>query len=376
VLHGSDFFYAKAAQKMMSDLAFLPAWYAGDDDYVLVDSPENIPDFFLPTAKILPRKDLEALPVSHLFVSPWGLTLQCLQMFEKMRAKSKPDLVLPAWNDNYPELLSRKSSANCLEIIRQIMKDESIPAAPQFFSDIYNLKDFIEKNEENYILKAPFSSSGRGLRWIPKGRKLSQADENWIRGVFNKQKTVSVEQALDKKADFALEFFSNGRGKVEYHGLSLFTTNDRGAYTGNVLASQKFLEEYVENLTGNDRFQLVRNAVAEALQVVYAGSYTGYLGVDMLVYREKGKNLIHPCVEVNLRHTMGLLALHLSEKYICEHARASLHIIYVKAAAMDFHIQMKEKHPAEFIDGKLSKGYLSLCPVAENTQYLAYILIR
>lgn len=46
-----------------------------------------------------------------------------------------------------------------------------------------------------FILKTPYSSSGRGLLWLPE-RKLTTKDRTWIEGALNKQGCVSIECAL------------------------------------------------------------------------------------------------------------------------------------------------------------------------------------
>ena len=42
---------------------------------------------------------------------------------------------------------------------------------------------------------------------------------------------------------------------------------------------------FVENF--GDKFQQLKETVGEAIRQIYGNIYTGYLGVDMLVYRKK-----------------------------------------------------------------------------------------
>lgn len=136
-----------------------------------------------------------------------------------------------------------------------------------------------------FILKTPYSSSGRGLLWLPE-RKLTTKDRTWIEGALNKQGCVSIECALDKYQDFAMEFYSDGNGNIRYEGLSVFGAEKKGAYSGNVLGEQTYLESFfVENF--GDKFQQLKETVGEAIRQIYGNIYTGYLGVDMLVYRKK-----------------------------------------------------------------------------------------
>ena len=53
------------------------------------------------------------------------------------------------------------------------------------------------------------------------------------------------EPIYNKVKDFALEFYSDGRGEVRFAGYSVFSTNEHGAYTGNLLASDGQIEESI-----------------------------------------------------------------------------------------------------------------------------------
>ena len=60
-----------------------------------------------------------------------------------------------------------------------------------------------------------------------------------------KQGEISIEPALDKQQDWAMEFESDGKGAVTYRGLSVFGTAERGAYSGNILGSESFRESFI-----------------------------------------------------------------------------------------------------------------------------------
>jgi hypothetical protein len=97
----------------------------------------------------------------------------------------------------------------------------------------------------------------------------------------------------------------------------------------------------------------------------------------MLVYKTaNGSFAIHPCVEVNLRYTMGMVATRLFDNYLDDNASALFHIQYHADSlqAYGHHLVMEKKHPLTYVNGKMGKGYLSLCPVTKNTHYIAYIL--
>ena len=59
---------------------------------------------------------------------------------------------------------------------------------------------------------------------------------------------------------------------------------------------------------------MVEQAIADLTQLLsdqLVGRYTGPLGIDMMVVEHHGVKL-HPCVEMNLRRTMGHVALSLN----------------------------------------------------------------
>lgn len=165
---------------------------------------------------------------------------------------------------------------------------------PMEVSDIRDLPD-----TNNIFLKAPWSCSGRGV--IDCSGMSRSAIESRAAGTIRRQGSVMVEPRLEKIRDFAMLFESRG-GIVEYRGLSLFYNNSATAYGGNIIASE---EELADRL-GIDP-KPTACAVADALTALLGADYEGPIGVDMMLYGPDHK--ICPCVEINLRLTMGFVAL-------------------------------------------------------------------
>ena len=89
------------------------------------------------------------------------------------------------------------------------------------------------------MLKAPYSSSGKGLRW---GHAVYEPVlANWCRRILKSQGGVVVEPLYNKVEDFAMEFYAEG-GNVRFAGYSLFRTDSNGAYEGNSLVSDQEIE--------------------------------------------------------------------------------------------------------------------------------------
>ena len=156
-------------------------------------------------------------------------------------------------------------------------------------------------------MKAPWSSSGRGVKFVEEGFSTPLA--GWTVKTIMRQGGVMVEPYYKKVKDFALEFYSDGCGNVDYLGLSVFKT-DKSSYSGNIIATEE------DKMSALCRF-LPRALVVQVinkLKVFFSqgafSSYDGPLGVDMMIVA-KGDGqgfLLHPCVEINVRRTMGHVA--------------------------------------------------------------------
>jgi hypothetical protein len=372
-------------QRMLSELAFLPAWYADKGDYVYME--KNIQPGFLsllpedirPDVTILSKESLclcaSSLP--EMQAAPWGLSRQSIGFYKNLMSSYKVAIELPAWKDTYVKLTGRQTGAACFKKISQLLPDVSFPSLPLFFSELPDIEAWLYEHPGASVIKMPYSSSGRGLLWLNEGT-LTSKDRDWINGALKKQGSVSIEPVLDAGNNLAMEFFINEQGKVRYEGLSVFETSPKGAYRGNKLMTQAELEKGIFSSLGETLFQQVKEAATEAIGEIYVG-YSGYIGIDMLVYKTaKGANALHPCIEVNMRYTMGMVAIRLVEKYIHPDATGIFNLTYgadpeIVTAA---HRRNQQDYPLTCKDGKLRSGYLSLCPVTKHTHYIAYILIQ
>ena len=339
--------------RMTRELAFLPVWYADADDFVFVEE-ETDSAFFTsdpikklqPFAAILSRQALKQrqLPECALEAAPWGLSPHSIYLFEKLRADFSLTLSIPHWKEAYKQLTSRQTACNCLQVLKEKLPHVPLPSTPCFCHDIAG--------------------------------KLTDKEKEWIKGALKKQGSVSIEPALDKRLDFAMEFHSDGKGEVTYEGLSIFQAEKRGAYSGNLLSVADQWESYLQKLFGNT-FRQIKDTLRETLSQLYGHDYAGYLGVDMLVYFQDSQLHIHPCVEINMRYTMGIVALHLSRNYVSPGSHGAMYITFDARPGEAYrqHLQMQADYPLVIEGHRAKKGYLSLCPVTADTKYRAYLLL-
>ena len=230
ILQGSENYTPPAnVQRMIRELSYLPVWYADAEDFVFTEeivSPRFFslqPKEFRPFAKLISRKEIEkqkdSLP--EMQATPWGLSPHSHSFFEKLRKSGNLNLTIPEWEEEYTRLTSRQTAAECLDKIRELLPDMDVPVSPKFCKKVREVEKYLILQNAPFILKTPYSSSGRGLLWLPE-RKLTAKDRTWIEGALNKQGCVSIECALDKYQDFAMEFYSDGNGNIRYEGLSVF----------------------------------------------------------------------------------------------------------------------------------------------------------
>lgn len=383
VLNTSPYYMPPANVALMqSELAFLPAWYAHIDDCILIQN-DNDKVFckemknkfgYFPNA----IRHEEIVEHNHQRISLWGISPQSIHFFKEINRINKIQLQIPQWHNEFIFLNSRLSSKECLEeIINQLpeIEDDIIPI---FISDVKNIVDILQGGENRLLAKAPYSSSGRGLLWLPTDN-LPQSEKQILHGILKKQGTVSIEKVLDKQLDFAMEFESKGNGIIRFVGYSLFSTNQKGAYIGNYIGSQIDIQNTIIQSIPLPLLNKVKNILERILSTKYAKHYKGCIGVDMMVYKnDRNEYKLHPCVEINMRSNMGMLAYYISENYIHPQSEGQFRIDFrpIKGDIYKLHKTMENDHSPIFINRKLSSGYLPLCPVGKENKYWAYILVN
>lgn len=302
---------------------------------------------------------------------------QSLQSYNQLKKESNWQLTLPFYDETYAHLCNRQTAAICLRSLFQFLPSLNKKLLPRFRSSIQEIETILHEEQEVFLLKAPYSSSGRGLLRV--ANKLRATDKQWISGILKKQGNISIELFLDKQLDFALEFFSTGKGNIFYEGLSLFHTTKQGKYLGNTLNTQEKIEKQITSFISQDLLNRVRDALSYILQDTISYLYEGYLGIDMMIYKDlAGTFHLHPCVEINMRHTMGIVALFFSNKYLAETSEGILRIEYYPTSqeAYQKHLTLEKTYPVHVEDGKIQSGYLALCPVTKQNKYLAYVNIN
>ncbi|MBK5720315.1 hypothetical protein JGH11_05480 [Dysgonomonas sp. Marseille-P4677] len=366
---------------MQRELSFLPAWYSKQVDLVLVSSLDNYEYFnylnniFPALPKPISNIDMESQQGSD--ISLWGISPQAIYIFRELCHKYDLKLNIPEWKDEYTYLNSRNAARDCLNKLTDEISDISKDIIPHFFTNVEDIEKAVDDSPYKVLSKAPYSSSGRGLLWLPESG-LTRTERQILHGTLKKQGSVSLERALNKQIDFAMEFLSDGKGNVTFAGYSLFYTNSKGGYEANYIGTQSSIEKILTTKISADLLSEVKESLIKILQEKYATLYKGCIGVDMMIYKETETYRLHPCLEINMRYNMGYLAIKIFENYISETSQGKFYIDFsAKEGIIEKkHIEMLEKYPIIFDKEKISKGYLSLCPIDKKNHYRAYILIE
>ena len=393
VANGSVNYMAPAQlRKFEDELTTLPWILASSQDIVLVDKvpsqqftdlPENV-GFRLPVflKKESSLSDPSFLSTEKGFLFPWGWSPAAHKLLSPLKSgcchefRNSP---VTEWRDVHRELYSRKSALTILEqIINEnnsdnILSSNDLPEIGKSHEEIIALQHKWGK----VVVKAPWSSSGRGLQ-ILRTNEYNQTNRQVITGYLKQQEFVIVEPWHIKELDLSFQFFSFGNGRMEYRGLTTFSTDDSGRYIGNYLQElpPDITPELKEFLSEN--LDKVKTMIHQALASSnYSADYYGWFGVDAIIFRSPdGKLKLHPCLEINCRFTMGAIALSL-RTHLAEQSVGEFRIIHGKVGHFAlFCEEMTRTEPLITDNGKIVSGYLPLTPPLPESSFGAYISVK
>ena len=367
-----------SARQMASDLALLPMWYAEAGSAVLAPSAYNAD--FLKTKSELLGMDVALLTEPEVAdgkdrkFSPWGWDPA---LRKRLMTLGADQTELPS--ADYMNILREHSHRlQAVKLLPGLRLNEYFCGESFYLSTLAECSAFVE-GREACLLKAPLSGSGKGLNWC-KGI-FTPFISGWCTRVAASQGGIIAEPIYNKVEDFAMEFYSDGTGEVTFMGYSLFHTGKSGMYEGNRLLSNeaiwKQLSQYVPSKVLTD----LENCLKYRLSALVGTVYKGYLGVDMMICRfpenEKPVFRIHPCVEINLRMNMGVVARFLYDRYVRSDSTGRFVIDYhpSEGEALQEHERMSATYPLEIREGRVYSGYLPLVPVHRRSCYRAWIWV-
>lgn len=367
-----------SARRMREELALFPMWYAESGSCVLAPSAYNID--FLETMKGLLGVSVQVMTAPEVGTekdfeySPWGWDPVLRRHLQVLGADESQ---LPT-DDYLSDLRHYSHRSQAVELLPKLRLNEFFCGESFYLETLEEWKTFVEKRE-TCLLKAPLSGSGKGLNWC-KGAFTSFIS-GWCGRIAASQGGVIGEPIYNKVEDFAMEFYSDGRGKVIFAGYSLFHTGGSGMYAGNELLSDEKILCKLSSYVPQGELLRLRTRLEEELSALFGRFYNGYLGVDMMICRfpdETPTYRIHPCVEINLRMNMGVVTRLLTNRYLAPEAEGMFQITYYPTAgqALEEHQRMSASFPLRIECGRVCAGYLPLVPVTARSQYHAWISVH
>ena len=256
------------------------------------------------------EEDLSALAQvweNTQFAGPWGWSLATKQRYKQMGVA---EALLPSdeWLEELRRLSSREFACRYIQELLEEMKDERLLGKEMRWKENLDLND---TPNGSLIFKSPWSSSGRGV--------FVEKTSNRLQGFLSSQGGYVVDRFYeDKVLDFAMEFFVHEDRKVEFLGWSVFHASENGAYGYNYVESQEELVgRILDGLDGVNGFdgldgQFLGRLVRYHQEHLAKTEYRGPVGIDML---KTADGRVHPCLEINFRMNMGILALLLYKQY-------------------------------------------------------------
>lgn len=336
----------------------LPLWYADAGEAVLCPGIDRkwlheIRERFGVAVDVADTADGDFMPC------PWGWSAYTRRFYEKAGMNAS---VLPSNEDieRMRGLSHRRTAAILAERLREMSPDAHLAEPAVQCRNVDEVKKAIRDFDGHAFIKQPWSSSGRGVvstAGLYADKIVKLADDS-----IRRQGSVMVERAYDKVVDFARLFESKDGGIIDL-GTSVFSTDERGAYIGNMLAPEAERMAVVTRHIEESRLLAAVECVRRVLEAEVAPYYTGILGVDMLVASD---GTLDASVELNLRCTMGYVANRFSQFFLHPDARG---VMCMRKAG-------KKESVARFAtdSGRIMSGELVLSPVFDNNCFAIRIL--
>jgi len=299
------------ARQFRHDLRLLPAWLAPAGAFIAIPDGAPIDEDrrWLKEHGI----DVEPIPMSKIAqlgacsIRPWGwdaaLRYQLLQA--GVSSDSLPSDIELDW---IRRLSHRRMTIAVHEALTGTM---DLPECPVELNSHQDVITFMHHHPGCY-LKMPWSGSGKGIYRVIEPN-LDNHVPRWIDGALKRQGSLLCEVGLVRVQDFAVECECRD-GKTVLTGYSVFDSDFHSQFgTGRVAPMEELHHFLLSRYPGLDKEV---NNVLKAIDGIIASHYNGPLGIDMMLYRDdKGGIALYPCVEINLRMTMGMVTAAMGSRY-------------------------------------------------------------
>lgn len=371
-------------QQMEHDLSILPFVFCSSNDFVLTGNKpsaiftEMLRKYGFELPQFYSISELEALPNgSFAKIFPWGWSPASHHKLSRLKEKCSPEFresPVYKWQEIHKKLYERSTSLSLLHKVIKLSNDQCIINTELTGKKCFSINEteIQLKKHKQLVIKAPLSSSGRGIQMIRKP-ELDSAKKQWISGILKQQQYVVAEPFLNKVTDFSFQFNIRSESDIEYLGISFFDTNSNGQYQKTYLNTD--LTSLNDNPTRESLKSAAQVVLATLKKSVYGLLYRGFIGIDGMICRNENRVFIQPVVEVNCRFNMGILAKFLESK-IHPDSKGKFELFYgTPGQFSSFANQMTCQNQLILKDGKIQSGFLPLTDGDKLSKYGAYILV-
>lgn len=323
----------------------LPLWYGKAGDVVYMSGTNGawfdaVTHSFDIQADLWHGQDIDS-------VRPWGWSHAVKRYFERLGVS---DGILPSAEqiERIRALSHRAMAGHLSQYLRDELGDIIAPRALEV-TDIEQVHDFVATNGRT-LVKLPWSGSGRGI--IDTVLVPEPEFSRRTVGSIHRQGSVMLERYYSPHYDFAL-LFEMRVGRAHFSGYSLFFTDARGMYVGNLVAEEDILRD---ELSRHADFGLTDSVIPKIntwLTDEIGRDYEGPLGVDMMVV---GDGDCLAVAEINLRNTMGHVAHALAERYLAPGMQGQYTVLPNDGSPFGL------PHPGIVSNGRLTSGTIDLTP--------------
>ena len=308
----------KAEQALQRDLEILPLAWASKDDVVLVSQLPSIKHLnYLKNAELpLPEwvSSFDQLKDRKLGkFSPWAWSPDASKFLKPYAKISTFTEKSSGWR---PPL---NSDAFAKSLGHQFLKSIQPEEKGYLCKCLNSVKDAVKELNSDVLMKAPFSSAGRGHRHYLTNEGWIKPVERWVINTIETQGYIIVEPLLERVIDFSAQYEVLPDKSVKLIGMTRVVNDAGGRYLGTFVHKKwtsGLSSELNEWLFREQKVvDLYKYTLIEKLtELMESIDYVGPFGIDAFVYNDNGSWKLRTCVEINTRFTMGRVSLDLQKK--------------------------------------------------------------
>ena len=309
----------KQAERTLDlDLEMLPLTWARRDDVVLVHQKPSLAhiSYLRNTGIQLPEwvtyeESLEDRKLGGM--KPWAWTSDAISKLSKYASITTAKSASPFREALPQEYFSKALSS---QLLKQIQPEEQSLRCDSFEM----LEAFAAQQKGDTLMKAPYASAGRGHRKFVRAEGWVKSVKNWATKIIETQGYLIAEPHFHRLLDFSAQYEMNAAGEIKLRGMTRLINDAGGRFIGSYVHSKWIsgTDEKLNQWLFRDAqvMHVYRHAIPELLskELRHLAPLTAF-GVDAFVYQDQqGEFHLRKIVELNLRFTMGRVALELLKK--------------------------------------------------------------